>query len=726
VATLLAVGMVIVGHSGVAVRSAATFAPAPTSAPAAPTMGPAPTAAAPATPEPSAASPQPACSRPESSYAQLSQSLSGQVSGCWLVGPHAPGVYSVGLSGFLGPLPSGPALGPKIAVSLSQASGAPGTEVTLRGRLSTPVPARLATTTANICFDGCDGLEELGVTLHWAAPATRGGDLSAFSATALVPDAPWFVAYRAHGLLTGAYPIGISCAGREVPRCGLHAAQGSAVFHLVVTHPEPCSAAGSCSGLRLSPAQGQPGTAVRVRGNAPITTIIAGPSPSAFGYTLSVASPPHNPTAQPTGVTNPIPDGKQLDLAPTPFKVLPARPWSSLPSTRPVQVQLTGPEPGPVSADVASPTLVASCGTGLVNLASASTGAALTTVPTSEVATVKLGGGFSLWPPPTKSRPPTCTDVLVAPGHPVTYYTAFQASGPEAQPIAEIGLVSTDAGQTWHVVPAPTGSSLGNLSGFELQPSGAVAALFTPAGEAPGLPELVEQTTDSGAHWKPAGLRCPQRGACLLLGPYAPGNCAMNGTYQQLLVHARTGTFEPAGTAWPGPVGACNQGELAATSGQGALVVNSGSPFLLLYTSNSGRSFSDVAIPPLAVPNGGGTAPLGWGGSFNAGNGGLVLLPDGALLETTGQGPPTAPKSGAPARVGVSNGAQWWHLLEPGASRWCTLAPVEPAGARAGPGSAIDQVYPVDGRLWWTGEGTMAALPTGRLSSVSLSSLTCR
>jgi hypothetical protein len=83
---------------------------------------------------------------------------------------------------------------------------------------------------------------------------------------------------------------------------------------------------------------------------------------------------------------------------------------------------------------------------------------------------------------------------------------------------------------------------------------------------------------------------------------------------------------------------------------------------------------------------------LGEGGAFTGGNGGLVLLPNGALLATTGLLPALA---GAPA--GPSPPA--WHLLQAHAKSWCPLAPLAVRGAQGAVGAPISLVVALAGRL---------------------------
>lgn len=660
-------------------------------------------------PTPTARAAAPACARLASSEALFTQAPNGTVSGCWLVGVHPTGTYAVALSGFRNTWLGGAPVGRAVTVTLSPSSGGPGTAVTVTGRLVAPIPARTAPMIANVCFDGCNGLVDQATPVDW----TRGtgvpaGMVARFTAVAHVPRAPFYVGDRVQGLVSGSYPIGIACLGPATSGCGLHPAEGSAPFHLTVAHPVPCRPVGTCTRLHLSPASGPPGTAVAVHGLAPVALEI-GNEP--FGYSLSVRAAPASP---PT-------DGGSLNLAPTPFRVTAPLPWSSLAATRPVRSEATGPAPGPISQDEADPALVARCAPGAVDLVSAATGALVRTIPTGGVTRVPLPGHLRLSNGPSvgAGRPaPVCVDVLVAGPDPArvrgdaggVVLAAFAATPPEgAPPFYDVALASTDGGRTWRALPIPAGAGPGTFSGFAVAPSHDLVARF--ARKASGAPAELEEASTDGRHWRAATVGCPATGPCLRLGPYAPGNCAMNGTFQFLLTsQLAPGRLAPLAGQWPGPVDACGPGQLAATSASTALVVDSASPFLLLATTDRGRRFVDVGLPPLDVPYA--SAPLGEGGSFPPGNGGLALLADGSLLETTGTLPAL---SGQKTKAGTTS----WHLLRPGARAWCTVGPLTVRGPGATAGEPISTPVALEGRLWWQVEAPGSGASTGPLMSTA-------
>ncbi len=676
----------------------------------------------------------PACAHPSSSAALLTETAGGAVRGCWLVGVHPVGAYTVALSGAPGGWLGGAAVGQGASVTLSPPSGRPGAAVTIDGRLSAPIPANQAQATADVCFDGCQGLVDDAAPVRWqhGTPGVPAGMVERFSTVAHVPLAPFFVGVRLHGLVSGTYPIGVGCLGPTTSGCALHPAQGSAPFRLAVPHPIPCRPVGTCTALHLSPASGPPGTAVAVTGFAPLTLLTEN---EPFGYQLSV-----HPAAAGAGSAGAgsagegsagqAAGGTSLTLAPTRFQVTAPMSWSSVARTRPVRSETTGPAPGPISQDQADPAMVARCVPGAVDLVSVATGAVVGRVPTAGVAAATLPGHLHWWPggPAGPGRPAAaCVDVLAAGGPgggpggaaggaPGVVLAAFTAAPPEgAPPVYDVAVASTDGGRTWRALPVPAGAGPGTFSGFAAAPDHAVVARFSSSGASGSPVELEERSTD-GLHWHPASVGCPAVGPCLRLGPYAPGNCAMNGTFQDLLTSGITpGRLAPITGDWPAPLDACGPGQLVATSPTSALVVQSTSPFLVTATTDGGRRFVDVGLPPLTVPNG--TAPLGQGGSFPAGNGGgLLLLPDGSLLETTGTLPALAGQQAArPA-------AAAWHLLRPGATAWCAVGPLEVRGARAAAGTPISPPVAAGGRLWWQDQ---AAGSTGSGGLTSTAGVSC-
>lgn len=681
---------------------------------AAPTAAPAKAAAA--------AAANAACAHPASSGAELAQAPNGTVSGCWLVGVHPTGHDTVALSGYRGAFLGGATVGRAVAVTLSPSGGRPGTTVTILGRLLVPIPTRTAPAMANVCFDGCDGLVDQATPVHWHPGAgVPAGTVARFTALGHVPTAPFYVGDRVQGLVSGTYPVGIACLGPAISGCGLHPAEGSAPFHLTVTHPVACRPVMTCTTLHLSPASGPPGTAVAVHGFAPVMLEI-GNEP--FAYSLSVRPAPTGaaPAGPPTG-------GGSLTLAPAPFTVTAPRPWSSLAATRPVRSVATGPSPGPISQDAADPSLLAHCAPGGVGLVSSATGAVVRTIPTSAVAGAELPGHLRLWPGvgggPATGRPaPTCVDVLVAlprsttarGNAPDVVLAAFTAASPVgAPPIDNVAMATTDGGRTWHALPIPRGAGPGTFSAFAVAPDHRLVARFATSQDGRGggagrRPAEVEEISTDGVHWRTATVGCPPVGPCLRLGPFAPGNCAMNGAFQFLLTaRGAPGRLSPLTGQWPGPVNACRPGQLAATSVDGALVIDSTSPFLVEATADGGRHFVDVGLPPLDVANG--TPPLGDGGSFPPGSGGLVLLPDGSLLETTGALPAIAGHTAArPAP---------WHLLRPGATAWCAVGPLIVHGPGAVAGEPISTPVPLGGRLWWQAQAPPSGASSGALASAA-------
>jgi hypothetical protein len=170
------------------------------------------------------------------SLGTITQSMSGRVSGCLRIAALAPGLHSVVLlqqpnlsAGSGSPrrlgLPGGGyarprylkphyAKDPALSLSLSPASGGPGTEVTITVRMSSRLPRRALY--PNVCWDGCGtGLVYGGVPIHRVSPTM-------FRAQIVVPAAQWIDGgpARVAPLASGDYTIGIQLRlNRSSQRC---------------------------------------------------------------------------------------------------------------------------------------------------------------------------------------------------------------------------------------------------------------------------------------------------------------------------------------------------------------------------------------------------------------------------------------------------------------------------------------------------------------------------
>ena len=226
----------------------------------------------------------------------LTQSPSGRVSGCMLVGELSSGRYTVELQdtlefgnllaifrrkaqvvvrdGGLKAVP--PSLRrelreahvpqPPVSIRLSPSSGPPGTRVRVVGTL--PAPTTHRSLSPQLCWDGCRGGLELSGAggVSWISRRT-------FVAHITVPDAPWIEGRvnRVIPLTSGSYPVDVKCVTGDASCSLASQPEGSAEFRLEDPHPPAwCRTPNACATLRVSPQAAPAGALVRVSGYAPL------------------------------------------------------------------------------------------------------------------------------------------------------------------------------------------------------------------------------------------------------------------------------------------------------------------------------------------------------------------------------------------------------------------------------------------------------------------------
>jgi len=332
------------------------------------------------------------------------------------------------------------------------------------------------------------------------------------------------------------------------------------------------------------------------------------------------------------------------------------------------------------------------------------------TVSTAGATAALAGSDLTMFSSP--SSDPQCSDVLLDPSHGATVYAGFDtAQNDSAPPVYLAGLYTTNSGATWHAVPTPPGDTLEDFSGFTNE-GNSVLALFAGqnsyfnAKAAPGTVNglvQAEVTSNGGATWSLSTLGCPSAGPCVTLGPYYLGHCAMNSSLQPLLV-GPAGATASSGVKWTTSnwittVNSCFSQQLVVTSPHDLLLLDPSSEYPLLRSSDSGKSWSNYALP--LIP--GTTA----GPDFASFGSSLLLAPDGSLF----------------ASVSSPSGQhQELFRLNPAATSWCQVPKVFPAKAPSYTFSTL-RVNRTD--LLWSQTNASGAVSPSSMHTVAFSQLRC-
>lgn len=254
-----------------------------------------------------------------------------------------------------------------------------------------------------------------------------------------------------------------------------------------------------------------------------------------------------------------------------------------------------------------------------------------------------------------------CRALAIDPVSTDTYYVAGTADPGTANPIfaAPLPLYTTDNGHTWQPVPVPLGfDAYRGWVGFSVARAG-VVAWFSRAFFGQGLQAAMfaeEVALKGGADWVPIPLVCPEHAPCLWrmagLNPALNGGPSLVGLVQS---SDRGRTWQ-----WAHFGGMTLSGGSIALSGSAVLwsgaqawpaglagIAGDAFPVPLLWSGDGGADWQWVQLP--APPPGwaaGGPRPLDTN---------LRVLPDGTLLLQVWGGKP----------------AGW--LLPPGGAGWCAL-----------------------------------------------------
>ncbi|TAN30459.1 MAG: hypothetical protein EPN30_00950 [Actinomycetota bacterium] len=626
---------------------------------------------------------------------EISQSMDGAISACIRIGALGPGNYSLAVDVIApakGALPakqgvtvSSSTVEPAVQISLSPASGPPGSVLKVTGRLAAPLPRQVGH--AELCWDGCEsGLRYQGVALKWIKPTE-------FMSSIVVPGAPWFRSGEnaVAPLASGDYAVSVECLS-EVKGCGLGGSEGSATYHLNASPRSLpwCSSEDECARLSASPAITFPGDVIKVTGFAPLQSIIGSSQPFVFQLKITPGKAP----AGELNFSSTAKGGSEILVGHAGIVVQAPPEVSTLGKVKPASIEFSGSSP--ITENPANPGEIVWCSRGKIGVSGLNSNESISTVAAGREL---VGLGYGLVGGPV----PQCDSVALADGGPAgkIVLASFLVDPNYQAPIFQsIALQTSDQGKHWTPVPAPLGAQIDGFAGFRYQGS-SLQALFAPSAaktgayvaDAGAIP-LVEMLKAGDTSWQPGTLACPARGPCITYGSYLPGSCAQLPSLQTILYSLDSGgNWHKA--AWPSQVQNCEANEIVAVSRQTELLFSSGSPYLVRESVDGGSSWRVLGVPP--VP---GVASDSLADGIDGAE--LQMLSNGSLLVTGGR----------------ANGFEW-DLLSPGSKDWC---PVEglPAGVQSSSKNAF--VYQVGNTLYWI--SASSSIPP-KLHSIPLSALKC-
>ena len=308
-----------------------------------------------------------------------------------------------------------------------------------------------------------------------------------------------------------------------------------------------------------------------------------------------------SPTIPPT--KSPLPEPTSTQTSPPPaIEAADQYPWISSSSDLFNQV---------VSIDPIDAQRIAYCAPGEIRV-SQDAGQTWETVSTAAVAAAAQARGYALFygEPGTADA---CLSVTLDPQNSEVYYAVFTAAHEEfgAPPVFYMGFFTPDAGESWQLVEPPENGTIEDFGGYWNLGTGAVEALFFPAGSWRQLPEeiLITETANSGKEWGDGALSCPSIGPCLRWGP-APSNVpGMGSPLPQSIFHS-----QDAGETWsvidppvelrapaPNQLVAVSETEILIISG-GVTLSSSGDATPAIRKSlDAGASWQPIPLPPLST-----------------------------------------------------------------------------------------------------------------------------
>lgn len=557
-------------------------------------------------------------------------------------------------------------------ITISPASGPPGTVVTIRGLVPGMTAAHHAATEFTLCLDGC----VTGYTF-WSRPVSWSGP-DRFVTHFMIPRTVLLTSRGPLVLRRGTATIGVTCIGPDFAGCG-STTEARAEFHLTRgLRAPPCAGKSACGSLHLSSTTLEPGQLVQIRGWAPLAPAPGQPyalilsrgqasvqvgqatqdrsgdltgtfrvpaSASGLGvvrggrYTLSLQYQFFYAPGAPRrtrGVRIVRSGGETLSFSPRAVHVASAMSWKSLGQVSVTSVKWSMPLP--FTARGAPPLAFAYCVPGGIETTT-NGGASWRLVPTSEAVTRSGATTFHIFGAPV----PLCQSVTLDPSTAATLYASFRAVdlryGAYPPPLFSVLYETRDFGASWEPVTPPNGYTPGDFGGISVLPAedgrkAEAVAIFGHAGNNPrtadGRPSAdvsAVATTDGGRTWQTEPLACPLEGPCLRFGAMPGLQPAMASVSLQPLITSRDGGKTWHVLPWPtGNIlsgGSPGQSELVWLGGSSVAYVDAASGFPLRVSRDGGRTWQVIALPPPPGSQGAEGASL-----YQS----LMLLPDGRLL----------------------------------------------------------------------------------------------
>jgi hypothetical protein len=590
-----------------------------------------------------------------------------------------------------------PPAGEHVSLTLSSSSAKPGQLIRVNGHLTKPLEQKPSF--ATLCWDGCGGLQEQGVGIHWSTSTS-------FRMTLRVPESAWLEgtnrSVTIHPLTSGEYEVGVQCVTSRFG-CALRSAEAQASIQLNAPEATRCVGTEPCATMTLSTTRATVGEEVLVRGWAPLQAIIGQPQ----SYSLSLTAASANKSYPELSYT-PLPKtgGFNVELTPKSVHVAPTTTWADLGRVNVISSTFSGPS---AVSPASTSNLVAWCQPSDIVV----TGdAAPIHVPIVGARAALKGTSLKMFTNPPFVPP--CSDVQLDPRYSKTIYAGFQAEqGNSAPPVYLAPLYTTNDGVTWHVVPLPRGMSLEDFGGFSSD-GDRISALFS-TGESynnrinPIETEndlaITETTTTGGRTWVQSSLGCPVDGPCMTFGPFQWGGCNMSYDYQSVLL-GPPGASQLVGIKWRDSdwvttVNSCYSQQLVVSSSHELFFLDPSSQYPLLRSTDGGSTWAYVALPV--------NTSASYDSNYTPPTNSLVLAPGGAIFNSV------------TSRSGLT---QVLYRLSPLAASWCEVPHV--FGATLASAGSVGLLSVNRSELLWTQTLTSTSgRSTSTMHARKLSSLTC-